>query len=79
MQNEKSLEAWAFINHISLLLCYKIYNLLREKQLIAKYSVADFLDHLKYISKVKIDNQWNTSEITKSTKDLLADVDVHIT
>ena len=32
MQNEKSLETWAFINHISLMLDYKIYNLLREKK-----------------------------------------------
>jgi len=79
MQNEKSLEAWAFINHISLILCYRVYNLLRDKKVISKYSVADFLEHLKYISKVKIGNQWVTSEIVKASRDLLAELNVHIT
>jgi len=79
MQNEKSLETWAFINHISLILCYKVYNLLRDKKVISKYSVADFLEHLKYISKVKIGTQWATSEIVKTSRDLLAELNLHIT
>jgi len=79
MQNEKSLETWAFINHISMLLCYKVYNILREKKLIEKYSLADFLEHLKYISKVRINGDFVTSEITKPTKALLTAVGVHIT
>jgi len=79
MQNEKSLESWAFINHISLILCYKIYNLLRNKKLIAKYSIADFLDNLKYISKVCINGVWFTSEITKRTKSILEDFGTPIT
>jgi transposase len=79
MQNEKSLEAWAFINHITLLLCYKIYNLIREKKLISQYSVSDFLSSLKYVSKIKIGNRWTISEITKSTKVMMEGLGVHIT
>jgi transposase len=79
MQNEKSLEAWSFINHVTLMLNYKIYNLLRRKELLSKFSVADFISHLKYIFKVKINNSWYLSETTKKTKDLLKLLDLHIT
>lgn len=79
MQNDKSLESWAFINHIALLLCYKIYTLLKHKELISQYSIADFLAHLKYISKVKIDGIWQTSEVTKKTAAMIGKLGLHIT
>jgi L-rhamnose mutarotase len=64
-----NLGSWAFINHIALVLNYKIYNLSREKKLLSNFSVADFLAHLKYIFKVKSGNNWQTSEMTKKTTD----------
>lgn len=79
MQNERSLETWAFINHISLMLNYKIYNLLRENKLLSKYSVADFLVHLKYIFRIRVSNQWHTTEISKKTHKLLESIHLHIT
>jgi len=79
MQNEKSLEAWAFINHISLLLNYKIYNLLRESMKIKKYSIDELISHLKYISKAKINGKWLTTEISRKTSDLMVDLKIHIT
>ena len=79
MQNEKSLEAWAFINHISLLLNYKLYNLLRDSKKIKKHSIDELVSHLKYISKAKINGKWLTTEITRKTFDLMADLDIHIT
>lgn len=79
MQKDKSLESWAFINHISLLLCYKIYNLLKRKELISKYSIADFLAYLKYICKVKVDGTWRISEITKKTTIMISNLGLHIT
>ena len=79
MQNEKCLEAWAFINHVSLLLNYKVYNRLRDKNQLAKFSVADFLSHLKSIFKVKVNNSWSLSETTKKTRQLLDCLDLHIT
>jgi hypothetical protein len=71
MQSEQSLEAWAFINNVSLLLSYRVYNLLREKELLAKFSVAVFLSHLKYIFKVKINDEWYLSEMTKKINKFL--------
>ena len=79
MQNEKSLETWAFINHVSLMLNYKVYNLLRRKNLLSKFSVADFFSHLKYVFKVKINDSWHLSEVTKKTRDFLKELELHIT
>ena len=79
MQSEKSLESWAFINHITLLLCYKLYNLLKTKEIISQYSIADFINHLKYIFKIKIDGIWRTSEITKKTAAMINVLGLHIT
>ncbi|MCL2774959.1 MAG: hypothetical protein FWD71_16665 [Oscillospiraceae bacterium] len=73
------METWAFINHISLLLSYKIYNLLRDKKLLANFSVVDFIAHLKYIFKVKINGEWHISEVTKKTKQFLEKLTLHIT
>ena len=78
MQNEKSLETWAFINHVSLMLNYKVYNLLRRKNLLSKFSVADFFSHLKYVFKVKINDSWHLSETTKKTRGFLKELDLHI-
>lgn len=79
MQNEKSLEAWAFINHLSLMLCYKIIYALRANKLLDKFSISDFLSHLKYIFKIKADSQWLTSEISAKTNKLLSSMNIHIT
>jgi transposase len=79
MQNEYSLEAWAFINHVSLMLLYRVYDLLRTKELLGRFSVADFLAHLKCIFKVKINDVWHLSEVTQKTHDLLNTINLPIT
>ena len=79
MQNPQSFEAWAFINHLALMLNYKIYNLLRVKKKLKKYSVLDLISHLKYIFKTKVNGNWITTEISKKTTELLDELDVHIT
>jgi len=79
LQDKYAVEAWAFINHISLMLTFLVYNLLRSKNQLSKYSVSDFLFHLKYIHKVKVNNLWLTSEISGKTIKLLTSLDLHIT
>lgn len=79
LQSEYSVEAWAFLNQLSLMLVYRIYGLLHGKGLTKKYSVSDFLNYLKYIRKVKINNVWLTGEITKATQTLLDKLEIHIT
>ncbi len=79
MSDQYSLEAWAFINHVSLLLVYRVYDLLRGEGLLGRFSVADFLAYLKYVFKVKINDQWCLSEVTQKTNDLLDTLNLHIT
>ena len=79
MRYPQSFEAWAFINHLSLLLNYKIYNLLRVNKKLKQYSVTDLVSHLKYIFKAKVDDKWLTTEISKKTTELLNELGLHIT
>ena len=79
LQSQHAVEAWGLINHLSLMLVYKIYNTLRQHNLTKKYSVEDFISHLKYIRKAKINNVWHTGEITKGTQTLLHKLDLNIT
>lgn len=79
LQSVYSVEAWAFINHISLMLVYAIYTRLKSADLLSKYSVSDFLIHLKYIHAVKMNSSWVTGEISGKTQKLLAALKIHIT
>ena len=78
LQNAYSVEAWAFINHISLLLIYEIYHKLRSADLLSKYSVDDFVMYLKYIHAVKSNSSWVVGEITAKTQKLLDALGIHI-
>ena len=79
LQNKYAVESWAFINHISLMLVYEIYSLLKSADLLGKYSVQDFITHLKYIQRIKINSSWYTGEISSKTQKLLGALNIHIT
>ena len=79
LQSQYAVETWAFLNQISLMLVYKIYNRLHENGLTKKYSVADFIDYLKYIRIAKINNAWRIGEITMASQALLDKLHVDIT
>ena len=79
LRSQYSVESWAFINRLSLMLVYGIYNKLHEYGLTKKYSAADFLAYLKYIRKVKINNVRHTGEITKASQTLLDKMNIDIT
>ena len=79
LQDKYAVEAWAFINHISLTLVYEIYSRLKSADLLSKYSVQDFIMHLKYIQRLKINSSWVTGEISGKTQKLLDALDIHIT
>ena len=79
MQNEQALETWMFVNYIALHWYYRIYQLLVKFDLIKKFSPMDFIIFLKEVRKVKINNTWNTAEITNKTKKLLDKMNIPIT
>lgn len=79
MQNEQTLEGWMFVNYIALHWYYNIYKLLSKHDLNKKYSPADFLQMLKEIRKVNIQNKWYNAEVIKRTTDLMEKIGLPIT
>ena len=78
LQDKYAVEGWAFINHLSLLLAYLVYSKLRDADLLSKFSIADFIAHLKYIYKIKTKNSWCLSEISGKTQKFLHALGVDI-
>ena len=70
MQSEESLETWMLINHISVLLYYKVLNNIRSHSLNNNLSPQDLLLKLMNVKKLKINNSWYTSEINSRSQDL---------
>jgi len=86
MQREESLNGWMFINHLSMVMIYKLYgilkttNLNKKQKLNHKYSISDTVEHLKSIKKIKFNqNESIIAEINKPTKTLLEKMKISIT
>ena len=71
LQDKYAVEGWAFINHLSLILAYLVYHRLRSANLLSKFSIADFIAHLKYIHRIKTKDSWVLSEISGKTQQFL--------
>ncbi|NLB86537.1 MAG: transposase, partial [Bacteroidales bacterium] len=85
MQREQSLNAWMFINHLSMIIIYKLYETLKttplnKKQMLNhKYSIKDVIMHLKAISKIQFgENEYVISEQNKATKELIQKMKISI-
>jgi len=79
MRSDKSFEGWMFINYLSLIYYYKIYQRLIEKDLLSRYSCSDVLLYLSKYRKVKVSTHWIDLEMPKQTKKLIENLDLHIT
>jgi len=79
MQNEDALEGYMLVNHIALQWYYIIYNLLQKNEQLKKYSVNDFVTHLKEIKKVRINDKWYIEPIIKASQTMLKKMKIPIT
>jgi len=81
MRDEAHLQGWMFVNFVSLLLYYKIYKLLINKDLLTNCSPKDVIIHLSRIYKLNIEGKWVLSEIPKKTRKIIEKLDLtlHIT
>ena len=79
LQDKYAVEGWAFVNHLSLLLTYLIYDKLRSANLLSKFSIDDFIAHFKYIHILNIKNSWALSEISGKTQKFLDALSISIT
>lgn len=71
MRDDYQMEGWMFINFIALVFYYRLYRHLVDNSLLKKYSPNDVLIHLSRIYKLKIQDEWITSEIPKKTRNIL--------
>lgn len=79
MRSDYSLEGWMFINYLSMIYYYRIYKRLIERKLLNRFSVSDVLLILSKYRRVKISTQWIDLEIPKKTKNLIENLNLHIT
>ncbi len=72
LQSDDSMEAWLFLNHLSLMTCYRVYELMRTTKSLKKYSVGGVLQ--EYLSGIRIDKitgSWRYEVMTKGNRKLL--------
>jgi len=81
MRDDAHLEGWMFVNFISLLLYYRIYEILLNKDLLKSFSPKDVILHLSRIYEVRIGEKWMLSEIPKKSRVLMKKlgIELHIT
>ena len=80
-RTNEELEAWSFINHISLLYFYGIVKALRETALNEKYSPEDIIAIGRNIYKVREhyhSKENRLSEVSKADMDLLNELGVKL-
>lgn len=78
MQNDEALEGWMFINHLALQVHHKIYALLKEKNLLGKYSIRDFIQFLSDIRKVRVNDKWILEPMIDKQKKLVQELGITI-
>jgi len=64
MHSDASFEAWCFINHIALILAYRVLNIIKKAGLTSVYSLRDIMVYLSRIQKIKVGPVWKTTEYT---------------
>jgi len=79
MRDDYQMEGWTFINFIALVFYYRLYRILADNSLLKRYTPNDVLIHLSRIYKLKIQDEWITSEIPKKTRDIVEKLNIPIT
>lgn len=79
MQSTGKVRGYFFITFLALYFHSKIQNLLRENDLLKKYSVADVLLHLSKVYKIRVNDQYILSEIPKQVRLIIEKLKIPIT
>jgi len=67
MQDRYVLEGWLMANFIAMIAYYKLFILLKQANLLSKYSPMDIVEMSKSIFKLKINDKWTISEMSLKT------------
>lgn len=79
MQDEKSLEAWMFINLLALQWYYDLSQRLKDAELINKFSPMDIVRSLSRVRTIRLDGKWAVAEVMKKDRQLVEAAGLNIT
>lgn len=79
MHDDHQMEGWMFINFLALVFYYRVYHVLSDHDLLKKYSPKDVLLHFSQVKKLKMGDEWITSEVPKKTRMITEKINTHIT
>lgn len=79
MQSDVSINGWCFINHISLLIYYKILNIINDNNMSSEMTPKDLLYGLSRITKVRINETWQLAEVNSKFRKVLENLKISIT
>ncbi|MGE4487333.1 MAG: hypothetical protein AB7C95_05845, partial [Synergistaceae bacterium] len=72
MQKDVSFEGWAFLNHLSQMMIYRLYVRMKDADMLSGYSVKDCLFFLSGIRKQRQGKNWETTLTTRKTDKILS-------
>jgi hypothetical protein len=78
VRDDYQLQGWMFVNFLALIMHYRIYSLLKAKDILKQYSPGDVIEHLERISMLKIGDEWKISEVPKHTRVLIEKLEIPI-
>ncbi len=79
MQDEKSLEAWTFINLIALQWYYGLVQNLKDAEISNLYSPMDMVRSLSRVRTVRVEENWVVAELMKKDRPLIEAAGLDIT
>lgn len=57
MRDDYQLQGWIFVNFVVHILHYRIYSILKNKDLLKRYSPEDVMEHLEQVSILRIGDE----------------------
>jgi transposase len=79
MQSDEAFEAWVFLNHIAIMLYYKIFNVIKSKNKLGKISPKDLLMRLMRVTKIRIGTEWISAEVPRSSQTIFKELGIAVT
>jgi len=78
-QSNEKIEAWAFLNHISIMMFYTLHKKLMDEDLLKKYSAESIIEIVKGIHQVRVnDDAWYQSECKSEHREVLNRLGVNL-
>lgn len=74
MRDDYQLEGWMMVNFVALMLYYGVYNQLKERKLLKRYTPKNVLKHLSRVYKLKVEDKWYLSEVPKKSRLILQEL-----